>query len=194
MKNDKTLETYFETTKCKDSEVLNITYHKKRISRTIGLNINLEEYIYPLDNQLLRCKIIYNKNGILDISYTPYIPKDIKSFKIIEDNKINYLYKSTNRDAIDTLYNKKENSDEIIIIKNGLVTDTSIANIAIYENNIWLTPRKPLLLGTTRDRLLELDYIKEEDITIKRLLNCEKIALMNAMIDFKIIDKFKILA
>ena len=186
-------KTYFETIRCEDEKISHLKYHQQRISRTIGLNINLEEYIYPPNNQLLKCKVIYDKNGILDVNFTKYTPKDISSFKIIEDNEINYQFKSTSREAIETLYNKKENCDEIIIVKNGLVTDTSIANIAIYENDIWLTPKKPLLLGTTRERLLELNQIKLHNITIEQLLNCNKIALLNAMIGIKIIEDYKIL-
>ena len=73
---------------------------------------------------------------------------------LIIDNQINYNSKKLNRINIDTLYAKKALNDEIIIIKNGLVTDTSIANIAILYEGKWLTPKTPLLYGTTRSRYL----------------------------------------
>ena len=186
-------EQFFETIRCEDEEVLNLEYHQKRISRTIGKNINLGEYIYPPSEKLLKCKVIYDKNEVLDISYSPYKPRVIKSFKILVDDNIKYLYKAVNREDIDNLYKQKENCDEIIIIKDGFVTDTSIANIAIYKDEVWLTPKKPLLSGTTRARLLENNSIKETNITLDELLNCEKIALMNAMIDFKVIEEFNLL-
>ncbi|MEA3497866.1 MAG: aminotransferase class IV family protein [Campylobacterota bacterium] len=186
-------EQYFETIKCEDEEVFNLEYHQKRISRTIAKNINLGEYIYPPKASLFRCKVIYDKDDIIDISYFPYIPRQIKSFKIVFDDKIEYRYKSLNRDSIDTLYSKKKSCDEIIIVKNGLVTDTSIANIAIYKDGIWLTPKTPLLLGTTRDRLLDENFIKEADITVDDLKSCKKIAVMNGMVGFKVIEEFDIL-
>ncbi len=186
-------EQFFETIRCEDEEILNLEYHQKRISRTIGKNINLCEYIYPPSDKLLKCKVIYDIDEILDIRYSPYTPRIIRTFKILINNNIKYKYKAVNRENIDKLYDKKVNCDEIIIIKEGLVTDTSIANIAIYKDGAWLTPRSPLLLGTTRDRLLKANYIKESDITLDELLNSEKIALMNAMIGFKIIDEFKLL-
>ncbi|MEA3553022.1 MAG: aminotransferase class IV family protein [Campylobacterota bacterium] len=186
-------QAYFETIKCDDEEIFNLDYHQKRISRTIGKNINLGEYIYPPSNKLLKCKVVYNKDEILDISYSPYKLRSIKSFKIVVDDNIKYTYKAVNREDIDSFYDQKENCDEVIIIKDGLVTDTSIANIAIYKDGIWLTPKKPLLLGTTRHRLIQNNYIKEADITLDELLNCEKLALMNAMIDFKVIEEFKLL-
>ena len=181
-------EQFFETIKCEDEEIFNLEYHQKRVARTIGKNINLGEYIYPPSNKLLKCKVIYNKDEIIDVSYMLYKPREIKSFKIVLDDNIKYKYKALNRENIDKLYAQRESCDEIIIIKNGLVTDTSIANIAILQKGVWITPKKPLLQGTTRDRLIEENYIKEVNISLSELLNCKKIALMNAMIGFKAID------
>ena len=184
---------YFETIKCYDEEVLNIHWHQRRIANTVGLNINLLEYIYPPSNQLLKCKVTYDKDGILDISYATYNERKINSFKVVIDNDIEYEYKSRNRDKIDYLFSKKENADEIIIIKNNLITDTSIANIALYISNHWYTPKSPLLNGTCKDRLIEEKFLIEKDLTIDDLLSTKKIALMNAMIDFKIINNFDII-
>jgi 4-amino-4-deoxychorismate lyase len=186
-------KTYFETIKCDDYEVFNLEYHKKRISNTIGMNFNLEEYIYPPDEKLYRCKLIYSKDEVLDISYFPYSIKPINSFKLVFDDNIEYRYKYLDRENIDRLSNLKSSEDEVIIIKNEFVTDTSIANIAILlDDEKWYTPRTPLLYGTTRDRYLESENIKELDIDVNMLKKARKIALMNAMIDFKILDEFSI--
>ena len=83
------LEKYFETIKCDDFEVYNLDYHEKRIARTIGLNINLQDYIYPPSNKLLRCKLIYDENSVLDVQYFEYEKKQINTFKLIYEN-INY--------------------------------------------------------------------------------------------------------
>jgi 4-amino-4-deoxychorismate lyase len=180
-------EQYFETIKCLDEQIFNLKYHKQRISKTVGLNINLEEYIYPPNNKLLKCKVIYDSDGILDIIFDVYIIKEIKTFKFIYDDKIEYKFKSINRDYINTLYNKRGDNDEIIIVQNGYITDTSIANIAIFNKNRWFTPEKTLLEGTTKNRYLEKNKILEKNITVDEFKNAQKIALMNAMIDFKII-------
>jgi len=181
---------FFETIKCNDEKIFHLNYHQNRIARTIGLNIDLSNYIYPPSSALLKCKVIYDKNGIIDIVYSLYSPKEIKKFKLIFNDDILYNYKSTNRKLLNDLYDQKNNADEIIIIKNGFVTDTSIANIAIFYDNYWATPRLPLLEGTTRHRLLDKKFLIKKDITIKQLEKTKTIALMNAMIDFKIIDNF----
>ena len=181
---------YFETIKCDDYEVFNISFHEKRISNTIGMNFNLNEYVYPPSNKLLRCKLIYDESGVLDVQYFPYKKRTIKTFKIIFDDEIDYSKKYLNRESLDNLFEKKDNSDEIIIVKNGLITDTSIANIAIFDGDNWLTPKKPLLFGTTRNRLIKSGDIIEKDIDVDMLKNAQRLAIMNAMIDFDIIKEF----
>jgi 4-amino-4-deoxychorismate lyase len=185
-------EKYFETIKCEDFEVFNLEYHKKRVANSVGINIDLGEYIYPLTNSLYKCKVIYDQSGVLDVQYDKYKKRDIKTFKLIYNDQINYSKKYLNRECIDKLLLKKDDCDEIIIVKNGLVTDTSIANIAIFYDNRWITSKIPLLFGTTRARLIQEKKIFEQDITVSMLQSCEKIALMNAMIEFDELKNFKI--
>lgn len=184
---------YFETIKCADEDACNLEYHNKRIAVTIGMNINLYDFIFPPSDELLKCKVIYNEEGIISIKYAPYEKKEIKNFKLVYDDNIEYSKKSTNRENINKLFEQKQDADEIIIVKNGFVTDTSIANIAVFINGRWLTPKTPLLQGTTRERLLENGEIFEADIDEKMLKSADKIATLNAMVGFNIIDDYKIL-
>ncbi len=183
---------YFETIKCLDEEVLNLEYHNNRVTRTIGLDINLYDYIYPPSADLLRCKVIYDEDGIVSVDFYPYEKKKIKSFKLIHNDLIDYYLKRVDRSNIDRLYDQKNDCDEIIIVKNGFITDTSMANIAIEKDGIWYTPKIPLLRGTTRDRFIEDGTLKEVDIDVDMLKSADKIALLNAMIGFDIKKKFKI--
>ncbi|RXJ91866.1 branched-chain amino acid aminotransferase [Arcobacter sp. CECT 8983] len=181
---------YFETIKCEDYEVFNLEFHEKRVAKTVSLNLNLQEYIYPPSNKLYRCKLIYDENSILSVDFFVYEKREIKSFKIIEDEKIEYSKKYLDRSSLDKLFEKRETCDDIIIIKNGFITDTSIANIAIFDGTNWLTPKKPLLEGTTRARLLKEGSLVEKDIDLQMLKKSKKLALMNAMIDFDIIEDY----
>jgi 4-amino-4-deoxychorismate lyase len=181
---------YFETIKCDDYEIFNLDYHNKRVANTIGLNLNLQEYIYPFSDELLRCKVIYDRNEILDVSYFPYNKREIKTFKLIFDDEISYSKKYLDRKYLDKLYENKDEFDEIIIIKNKIITDTSIANIAIFYENTWITSRNCLLQGTTRNRLIEEKKILEKDISVSMLKKASKIALMNAMIGFDIKEDY----
>ena len=177
-------DVYFETIKCDDYEVFNLDFHNARVANTTAMNLNLQEYVYPLSNELLRCKLVYDDSGVLEVNYFPYKKREIKSFKLVYDDTIEYSRKYLDRSELDRLFEQKDLCDEIIIVKNGLVTDTSIANIAVLYDGVWLTPKKPLLNGTTRARLLKEAELIEKDITVDMLKSCTKLALMNAMIDF----------
>ncbi len=178
-----------ETVKCLDGSVFHLEYHQKRVNasrRSLGYTTGLELQLSPPRTGLYRCRIIYAKE-IEKIEYIPYRIKEIHTFKLLHSD-ISYELKYENREQIEALLKKKENADDIIIVKEGLITDTSIANLCFFDGKEWLTPKKPLLKGTTRQRLIDTKKIKTADIHYKDIDNYSKIALMNAMIDFYIIE------
>ena len=186
------MEHYFETICCHEGEVEHLLYHERRMAKTVGLNFNLGEYIYVPNDDWLKCKVIYSNEGISSIDFVPYSKREIQSFKFIFDDTIEYSKKSTNREVLNQLFLKRDKADEIIIVKKGLVTDTSIANIAMYDGTHWLTPKQPLLEGTTRARLLANEEIFERDITVEMLQDAKKIALLNAMIGMDVLTDYSL--
>ena len=187
MKNE-----FFETIKVVDGEHLNVSYHQQRYEKTINSlgKTNYEELESFFDSQskgLYRCKIIYNQDKILSVKYFEYKKRKINSLKIIYDDKTNYSLKSTNRNDLDAMYEKREICDDILVVKNGYITDTTIANIALHKDGIWYSPKKVLLAGTTRQRYLDSSKIILKDISVDELDSFSSVALLNAMIDFDII-------
>jgi len=176
-----------ETIKCLNGLVYHLNYHQDRVNysrKALGFDGKLELKIKPPKKGLFRCRVIY-ENSLEKIEYLPYTPRDITTFRLVNSN-INYALKYENRTELNALLDKS--ADEIIIVKDGLITDTSIANICFYDGEQWLTPKIPLLKGTTRQRLLDNKQIKEADISIEDIKNYKKLALMNAMIDFVVIE------
>ena len=177
-----------ETIKIEDGQIKNILWHNRRCnkSRFELFNekevLNLENYIEPPKDGLYRCRIIYSTK-IESVEYIPYTPRVIKSFKIIE-SQINYNYKYNNRDKLNQLIHPEY--DEIIIEKDGFLTDTTIANIAFYTGEDWITPKNPLLSGTIRAKLLDKSFLIQKNIKKEELQNFSHFALMNAMIGFQI--------
>ena len=187
-------ETFLETIKAIDGVVFNLLYHQKRyesVLESFGIKEfkNLQEYLSPPLKGLYRCRLTYNLNRI-DVTYHEYKKREVKSLKLVYNDSIIYSKKSTSRETIDKLFEKRAECDDILIIKNSLVCDTSIANVAFYNSGVWSTPSKPLLKGTTRQRLLDEGRIIEEEIRVEDLKNYSKVAFMNAMIDFDIITKY----
>jgi len=190
-------EKYLETIKAVDGVLYNLEYHQKRYSDVVnslgsGKVKNLAEYLCPPKKGFYRCRLVYDTQDIF-VEYYPYEPKKVKSLKLVYDDTIEYTKKSTDRTAIDALYALKGEADDILIVKNAYVSDTSIANIAFFKDGVWYTPKNPLLKGTTRARLLDEGVIVEEEITVDMLEKYSKVALFNAMIDFTQLPKCEFL-
>ena len=189
--------SYIETIKVVDGEIFHIEYHQKRYENVLssfGIDEfeNLSEFLDPPKWGVYRCRVVYNSTDI-SVSYHEYKKRDIEKIKIIFDNDIEYRFKSTDRQSLESLFSKKDDADEILIIKNLFVTDTSIANIAFYKDGVWFTPKNPLLKGTTRARLLSEGKIVESDIRVQELRSFSQVALLNAMVDFDILKRFEFL-
>ena len=188
MKKALVKNTLFETIKVEDGKAFNLEWHNRRFNKgrqelfKTSSKLDLQAFITPPKRGLYRCKIIYNKD-VQSVEYFPYEAKNFQSFKIV-NSQINYTYKYTDRSALEEL--SQNNYDEIIIEKNGFLTDTSIANIAFYDGKDWLTPDTPLLEGTTRARLIEEGFLKLSKIKKENIKNYSYFSLMNAMIGFRI--------
>jgi len=179
---------YLETVKALDGELFHLKYHQKRLEETLQKsNIILQDILKPPQAGLFRCRVVYD--GVnYTVTYHPYKKKNIQTLKLVFDDDIEYSRKYYDRSNIEQLMREKSSCDDILIVKQGLITDTSIANIAFKYKKEWLTPGKPLLQGTTRMRLLEKHKIYEDDICVDDLSKFTQVALMNAMIDFDIIQ------
>ncbi|MBP7654303.1 aminotransferase class IV [Candidatus Dependentiae bacterium] len=181
-----------ESVKVINNIPLNIKFHNLRFNETrhylFGINeqINLADVINPPVSYLysiLKCRIIYTQT-ILKINFEVYTPKKIDTLKIIKSDDICYEYKFENRKKINDLFSQKEKCSDILIVKNGFITDTSFSNIIFFDGTKWITPSTPLLKGTKRAELLSNNIISEEEIKFSDLLLFKKFMLINAMLDF----------
>lgn len=190
---------FFETIKIEDGAIFHLEYHQRRYESVLRAHgrdefQNLKEFIQAPQEGLYRCKLIYNcRDEQIETLYFPYTQATITTLKVVYDDRIDYRYKSTDRSSLENLFDQRAMCDDILIVKNGLLTDTSKANIALYKDGKWWTPKTPLLAGTTRQRLLEEQKIFEADIVVDAIQNFEKLSFMNAMIGFQTQDRCEIL-
>jgi len=186
------LSLLLETIKIEDGTINNLSYHQTRFNTSrkelfnIREEIDLATLIQAPKTGLYRCRIVYDKK-VHTVEYIPYVPKEIKKIKIVTSN-IEYDYKYANREKLNTLRERERDFDEIIIEKEGYLTDTTIANIAFYDGDKWLTPSQALLPGTMRAKLLDEGFLHLKDIKSEDLKNYSQIALMNSMIGFKVLN------
>ncbi len=179
----------FESIKVEQGRVCNIDFHLWRISWSLKEeNLKaISKYLRAIDlpkDGLYKLKLLYSLEGNFTTFITPYTPNIAKIIKVI-DSDIEYPKKYIDRDELDLL---KKDGEEILISKEGELRDCTIYNIALWIDDRWLTPKNPLLLGTTRERLLRGGFLNESILWVDDLFSAKKIALMNAMIGFVVIN------
>lgn len=187
-----------ETFKISQGVLQNINFHNERFNRSRLELFGIEEPL-QLENEIqlpenigfdtFKCRIIYMKN-IIRVEIKPYQIRKINTLRIVHDNSIYYEYKYENRERLNRLFLQKGNQDDIIIISNGLVTDTSFCNIVFSDGYKLITPSTPLLKGTKREKLLREGIIVEDEIKHTNIYLFKKVFLINAMIDLE--DNFEI--
>lgn len=181
-----------ETIKIQNSQYQNLGYHTARMNRSrkillscsdqIDLSESLPQPDFP-KNEIYKCRILYD-HKIDKIDIHPYKMKMVRSLKIIESSSMDYSHKFANRQPIDDL-KKGVEEDDILIVKNGFITDASYANIIFSDGARWITPATPLLHGTKREKLLKENRIIERFITLDDLNNYSGACLINSMLDIE---------
>lgn len=186
----------FETLAIEHGNVLNIERHQQRYERSLQAfygdksavvfpNVfQLAKHIHvPAElcsEPLIRCRIDYNAEQI-QCRYFPYTRKNYRTFKPIVCDHIDYGLKYADRTLLNELLAQKGDCDEIIIIKNGYVTDCTIGNLIFRQGTQWFTPDTPLLEGTQRTKLLAQGRIKVRSILATDLHLFKEVRLINAL-------------
>ena len=181
----------FETILVNNGKAVHLRWHEERMLRSrkeiwnLDERIVLEEVIKIPDKfriGIVRCNISYGKE-IGEVTFRSYTKKSIKSLRLIRCDHLDYHLKYKDRRLLNELLSKKDDCDEIIIIKENLITDTTISNLVFFDGIRWITPLKPLLSGTYRQRLVEAHLITEAEIHVKDLKKYTGCKLINAMRD-----------
>lgn len=179
------MSLFLETIAIIDRTPQHIHYHQKRVN-TCSL-FQLEPFLNKISvatSKKYKLSVIFNETQVEKYQLVPYQPGKMERFKLLVDNDIDYSFKYADRTHLDTLKSKRGNCDEVIIIKNEEVTDSTFANLIFYDGKQWITPKNPLLKGTCRTRLIENCLISPQTITVPQLLQFSKLMLINAMLDF----------
>jgi 4-amino-4-deoxychorismate lyase len=190
---------FVESLCLQNGKLMHLDYHLRRMRLTLAAHsIKADKSLFEFASGIeyehyrtgkFKVRIIYS-GSIEKIEVKPYKMKVIKSLRKVYSD-IEYTYKYADRTGILSLLPADLNDNEdILIIKNGCVTDSSYSSIAFYQDGVWFLPDTPLLISTSRMRLVEngsavITRIKEEDI-----FNYSKVSIFNAMVNFdeRIID------
>lgn len=183
---------FIETLRIEAGSVRNLSFHNERMNRTRRhfypecKPVDLNDYILrtSFPDELTRCRITYGEE-VGSVEYFPYRIRPVNSLKPINCQQIDYSYKYADRSGLDQLFALRGECDDVLIIRDGLITDTSIANVAFIDRQgRCYTPASPLLQGTMRASLLQQKILLTADIRLSDLGRFHTVCLFNAMIPF----------
>lgn len=165
--------------------------HNRRIHRSrrdlfgAADDWNVEDIISlppDLTDDVYKCRILYDRE-VRSVEFARYTPRSVRSLRIVHaPSTFDYSYKYADRAALNKLLALRGNCDDVLIVREGVVTDTSFSNVALYDGAHWYTPAKPLLHGVRIASLLEQGVLREAEIRSGDLPAFQKLILLNAML------------
>jgi 4-amino-4-deoxychorismate lyase len=185
------MSQFIESIKIEDQKIFLLELHQQRVNATfsnfgkegsLDLGKIFKEMKHDEDG-LYKLKITYD----LDKNYTkqmiPYAISELAKVQLVENNSYDYSYKFADRKVLEQMKHKAK-TDEIIIVKNNHITDTSYSNVLFKKGKNWFTPKTYLLNGVQRQHLLKTKKIAEAEITLQNLKEYSHFQIINAMNDF----------
>ena len=92
--------------------------HKLKCLDLYGRSISNTSYPnVPLQAEPIKVRIVYDCNGVVETSFETYNRRAITSLKLVENNEIDYTYKSTNRLLLNELYAMRQQGSDVLIVK-----------------------------------------------------------------------------
>lgn len=180
-----------ETIRVAGGSLQHLRWHQDRVNRSrmevLGCPdpLPLEESIQVPElfaNGIFRCRVLYSQ-AITSVAFEPYVTRQLTSLALADGKRVTYTHKFADRRALSALVSGA-GTDDVIIVKDGLITDASYANLAFRRGEEWYTPARPLLQGTCRARLIAEGRIRELDIPVGVLAEFTAVKLINAMLGF----------
>ncbi len=180
----------FESIYLNDRVFRNLPYHEARMKSSIRILFGQESKIelatqlskisFPVQG-LFKTRITYDTE-INNVEFVPYTIRPVQSLKLVDGGPICYEHKFADRTNLTKLLTQRGASDDILITKNGLITDSSYANVIFKKGDLWFTPESYLLKGTMRQYLLDNGSITEANITVSNFHQYQSCKLINSML------------
>lgn len=185
------MSRFIESIKVEDQKIFLKELHQKRMNDTFsnfGKECKIDIYSLFLnlehdEDGLYKFRIEYDLENIFKTQIIPYAISELDDFELVIDDELDYRFKYSDRTQLQKLKDKSL-SDEIIIVKNNQITDTSYSNILFLKDKTWFAPKSYLLNGVMRQNLLQSKEIKEAEITLDNIKEFTHFQLINALNDF----------
>lgn len=171
-----------------NGEFLRLDYHQRRVSDTCNRfyqsDLSLSQVTAALPASARRgrykCRVVYG-SAVESVEFAEYHPKKVETVALVYDDSVDYGYKYLDRSALTRLV-EASGADDVVIVKNGVITDSSFCNL-VFEDAAGnrFTPSEALLKGTYRQWLIDNRLVKAKTIRPADLSGYVYVYFVNAM-------------
>jgi para-aminobenzoate synthetase/4-amino-4-deoxychorismate lyase len=138
----------------------------------------------------VRVRLTLARDGTSRLETSPLPPRAHKlRVAILEDpavdpNDVWLFHKTTLREAYQRRRALRPDADDVLLVNPlGRVTESTIANLAVYLDDVWWTPpvADGLLAGTYRAILLRDGRLRERSVTVAEVRAAHEVALVSSV-------------
>ncbi len=183
-----------------DQGFMLLDYHLKRLSQSaqyFSFSIDLDRVIQVLDQQTQkflhkphRVRLQINRSGHVDCEARPIDPSQLRFQDLplarhpIDQQNLFLYHKTTHRQVYDQAIHQAQGPGDVLLFNQaGQITESTIANVAFWINETWVTPpvHCGLLPGTYRAWLLDQKKIHEGIVTREEAIHSSAVCLFNSV-------------
>lgn len=175
---------YIETIKIEHGEIRHLNRHLDRMYSSSGIEIDNLDVPEEWRRGVIKCRIIYS-DTIESITFMNYVYPVIRSLRMVNSSDVKYDKKYADRSGLDKLFEQRNGCDDILIVRDGMITDSYFCNVVFENGDGLFTPEECLLRGTKRSQLIESGVITTRPISVADIHQFTRVRLVNAMIDLE---------
>ena len=160
-----------------------------------GVSIDRDEVVDRLEAGVAgsgesRVRLTVDRRGRIGVSVTPLVDEEHRSVTLaldtqpVDPSSPFLFHKTTRRSVYEQARQRHPHADDVLLVNDtGQITETTIANVAVKLDGVWVTPpvASGCLPGVYRKVLLEEGTIHEREIGLDDLRRCDGIALLNSV-------------
>jgi 4-amino-4-deoxychorismate lyase len=185
-----TKPVFVEEIKCSGGEYHNLECHAIRMDRTLRhffgkrfVHEHLREFLpEPPDRSTLKCTLIYS-DAVLSAELAPWAPPAVKTMGVVAVEGLDFIYKLEDRSELAKI-REFAGADEVVIIRNGFVTNCSTGNLVFRDREgVLHTPLHYIHAGTKRALLVKSKKVTTHPIKASSIHSYDRVMIINAMTD-----------
>lgn len=180
---------FIETLRIQDGHPCHLDDHAERMRRTAQhFGFTAPKLPHDIEARLpddlhsgtVRCRVLYDYI-LREITFTPYRKRRIERLIAVDAGAMDYAFKYADRSPLARPQIPLAETDELLFVRDGCVTDTSYTNLILRRGDELVTPDTFLLDGTCRRRLLRTGRVRTARVRLSDLPAYDELLLVNAM-------------